>query len=241
MEQSVTYVGRDLEAMSFAVNYYRWVWQIFEPYVGKRLVEVGSGTGSFAKLLLGSQPDSLTLIEPSAEMFAKLKTRAAEFSGAAEVRIHHAMFRPLADKIKSETDPDSIIYVNVLEHVEEDEEELRAIHRTLAPGGHLFIFVPALGFLYSDFDKALGHFRRYSKKELEGKVAAAGFRIRELKFFDSLGIIPWWVNFRLLGAGDARPRNVELYDRLAVPLVKKIESIIEPPLGKNLILVAQKA
>ena len=240
MSAAVTYEGRDLEAMSFARNYHRWILEIFEPHLGRRLVEVGAGSGSFSELLVERPFDSLSLVEPSREMYALLTRHVETFREGAKVKPYNAVFRQVADTIREEQGPDSVIYINVLEHIEDDEGELRAVRETLAPGGRAFIFVPALPWLYGSFDRLIQHHRRYTKKELERKCEAAGFRVRLSRYFDIAGVFPWWVKYRLLKSETMEAGAVQLYDRFVVPLSKLAEGVIPPPLGKNIILVAEK-
>jgi hypothetical protein len=131
------------------------------------------------------------------------------------------------------------VYVNVLEHIENDLDELRFVFRTLKVGGVLCIFVPALSWLYGNLDKEVGHFRRYHKHQLKGLVQQAGFEIEKIKYFDMPGIVPWYILFVLLKRSISG-NNVSLYDKLAVPLIRKVESIVSPPVGKNLLLVCKK-
>ena len=236
----ISYEGTDLESMSFALNYHRWILELFAPYMGSRLVEVGAGTGSFSELILERNPESLTLVEPSREMFAILDRRAREWAATADVETRNDVFAAVAEEVAARRRPDSIIYVNVLEHVPDDEGELRAVHRALAPGGRVFIFVPAFRWLYGGFDRRVAHVRRYTRPELEGKCAAAGFRVLKSVYFDLAGVAPWWVKYRLLKSDSMEPGLVKLYDRCFVPLVKVAERIVPPPLGKNVLLVAEK-
>ncbi len=235
----VVYVGKDLEAMSFAVNYHKWIVDEFRPFLGKRLVEVGAGTGSFSELLLNEKPESLSIIEPS-DMFEFLEQNVSQIETTTEISLHRAIFADVREKC-AEKSPDSIIYVNVLEHIEDDRKELEMIHETLVPGGRCFIFVPALMSLYGEFDRKIGHFRRYSKKEIEEKCAAAGFRVLTSKYFDFAGIIPWWIKYKLLRSDALESGAVELYDKIAIPFVRTFERLLPVPSGKNLLLVAEKS
>ena len=99
--------------------------------------------------------------------------------------------------------------------------------------------LPALQGLYSKADKELGHFRRYRKKSLRELVEQAGFEVRRIRYFDIAGIIPWYVYFVLMRRSIGRS-PVSLYDRLVVPVMRPIERLITPPIGKNLLLVARK-
>jgi hypothetical protein len=136
--------------------------------------------------------------------------------------------------------PDTIVYINVLEHVEDDAAELRIMHNSLTERGKICIFVPAVPFLLSDFDRQIGHFRRYSRNELVSKCERAGFKILLARGFDFPGIFPWLVKYRLLRSLTIEQSMVKLYDRLVVPPIRLVETILKPPIGKNLILVAEK-
>ena len=241
MSESVGYVGKDLEAMSFAVNYHRWILSRFAPYLGKRVVEVGAGTGSFSELLLELRPQTLSLVEPSQSMFEQLSQRAPRFSGAVEVKLYNDTFDRVAAQIRARQQPDSIVYVNVLEHTADDKREIRVMAETLGPGGRAFIFVPALSWLYGSFDREINHYRRYSRGDLESKCRAAGFRILLSRYFDLFGVLPWWLKYRLLKSRKLEPGAVRLYDQAVVPIAKRLESTFAPPLGKNLLLVAEKS
>lgn len=234
------YEGKDLEAMCFAVAYHRWILKVFEPYLGNRLVEVGAGTGSFSELLLEREPESLTLIEPSSAMYAILVEEIQRRGAAGNVHFYNSLFTESAEQIKKTQNPDSILYVNVLEHISDDEAELRAVWSTLDSGGRVFIFVPAFQWLYGDFDKSVGHFRRYTKAELENTAKRAGFKILESRYFDVLGVLPWWFQYKVRRKTVLSPGSVKLYDRVGVPVTRSIESVGRPPFGKNLLLIGEK-
>ena len=242
MSNKVVYVGKDLEAMSFAVNYHRWILDEFRTFLGKSVVEVGAGTGSFSEMILQTEPDALALVEPSG-LFGDLKTRVHQ-NGANRTRVnfYHSIFASVAKEIVERQKPDSIIYVNVLEHIEDDEAELRLIYESLPAkgGGRCFLFVPALMALYGEFDRRLGHFRRYRKAELEEKCAAAGFKILKSKYFDFAGVVPWFVKYRLLNSESLGGGAVSLYDKMVVPVFRRFESRVRVPVGKNILLIGEK-
>jgi SAM-dependent methyltransferase len=240
MGEGVVYAGRDLESMSFARNYHEWILELFRPYLGSRLVEVGAGTGSFSEMLLARGAETLSLVEPSTEMYRRLVENVAGLRTSARVRAYNDTFGRVAARIRDEARPDSVIYVNVLEHVADDEAELALVRETLSPGGRVFVFVPALRWLYGSFDEMVGHRRRYSRRELERKAARAGFSVLKSVYFDSAGVLPWWVKYRLLRSRKMEPGAVKFYDSFAVPLLRRVETLAPPPLGKNLLLVAEK-
>ena len=227
------YPGRDLEAMSFAVRYHGWIRDEFASAVRGDVAEVGAGDGAFSELLLELQPRSLTLFEPCTAMHER---QPAKLAADPRVRRENGMFgaREGGDEVF-----DTVVYVNVLEHIEDDRGELALMHRALRPGGHACIFVPALSWLMSDHDRSIGHVRRYGRRELGEKARAAGFEVERLHFFDSLGVLAWWLCMRVLKL-PLRGGSVDLYDRAFVPVLRAIESRLRPPLGKNLLLVARK-
>jgi len=238
MSEKHCYAGKDLEAMSFAVNYHRWILSLFKPYLGERVVEVGAGTGSFSELLLEQRLQSLSLVEPSVEMYQQLCRRMEEVS--APVKTYNDIFENVADQIRSNERPDSIIYINVLEHIADDVHELSVINQTLAAGGRLLIFVPAFRWLYGSYDRQINHFRRYTRSELKQRFLAVGFRVFASRYFDVLGVLPWWVKYRLLQSKNMEPGAVKFYDQRVVPIAKSLESRVTPPLGKNVLLIAER-
>jgi len=236
---SIEYVGKDLEAMHFAVAYHRWILGLMIPYLGRRIVEVGAGSGSFSEMLCELDTESLVLIEPS-EMFNELQKRINGNHQTSTIRFFNNVFSEVAGQIGQTDPPDSILYINVLEHIQDDIAELSSARATLQTGGRIFIFVPALSLLFSDFDRSIGHFRRYGRPELKRKVESAGFEILDLRWFDMPGIIPWLIKYRVMGSRTMEPFGVRAYDRLVVPLIRPLEGLVRPPVGKNLFLIAKK-
>ena len=239
MSEKVVYVGKDLEAMSFAVNYHRWIFEEISEFLGDDIVEVGAGIGSFSEMLAAKKPSSLSLVEPSG-MYKQLAERFPGSRNGTQVETYNAIFAEAASAIEAKHKPDSIIYINVLEHVEDDLGELKLMHDTLKNGGRCLIFVPALMLLYGNFDRTLGHFRRYGKGELEDKCRKAGFKILNSRYFDFAGVLPWFIKYRLLRSEELGGGAVELYDKLVVPVFKRVESVVNVPVGKNILLIAEK-
>ena len=238
-DSMVEYVGKDLEAMDLAVNYHRWIFELMRPFLGRRIVEVGAGTGGFSELLLRHEADELTLVEPSG-MFESLSERFSGVAHERSIRLLNGVFGRVADEI-APSRPDSIVYNNVLEHIEDDVRELALVREALEPSGRILIFVPSGRLLFSDFDRHIGHFRRYSRRELVEKVESVGFRIVEVRSVDLLGVLPWLVKYRLLRSTAMEPGMVCLYDVVVVPVLRRLEGVIRPPFGKNLFLAAEKA
>jgi len=229
------YVGRDLEMMDFAERYHRWILDEFRAFLGPHIAEVGAGTGTFSELLL-QEPGlrQLIALEPSARMHHLLAQRLARDARAIT---HCGFFEDVVGH--NEGALDALIYVNVLEHIEDDRAELAHAYRALRPGGYLCMFVPALRWLYSRFDASFGHHRRYHKDELLALLRNSGFQIAYARYFDMAGILLWLLVIRLLRRTLAGGQ-VRTYDRWVVPFIRRFEAAISPPLGKNVIAVARK-
>ncbi len=239
MTNHPVYIGKDLEAMSFAVNYHKWILEEFRPFLGSDIVEVGAGTGSFSELLLKEKPGNLSLVEPS-EMFEHLTRNLSQTKTVTKISLYRSIFLDASDKIFKKTPPDTIIYINVLEHIEDDLAELQTIYQTLEKKGYCLIFVPALMGLYGEFDRMVGHYRRYSKKDLEEKCRSVGFEIVLSKYFDFAGILPWFVKYKIFRSDKLSPGAVTIYDKIVVPLARRIEALVHVPLGKNILMVVRK-
>jgi len=228
------YAGKELEAMSFAINYYTSLIQLLDPYLGERVGEVGAGTGSLSKLILKKNISQLTAIEPSTNLFPVLTNTLKNHSNVNTV---NSFFHEISHDHVSYFD--SILYVNVLEHIEDDKTELEHIKYSLSENGYACIFVPALSWLYSDFDDSIGHYRRYHKKDLIKLVKSSGLRIVKVEYIDFFGIIPWYISMVVL-KNKLNEGHVKIYDKYIYPCTKLIERIFPVPIGKNLLLIAQK-
>ena len=233
-ERSLSYVGRDLVAMTRAVRYHRWIVGELAPYLTGNVAEVGAGSGNVAELLLERGLTHLTAIEPSAAMFRLLRERLSDNPRAT---VLHGLLGDLEERFRQAFD--SIVYLNVLEHVEHDASELRRAYGCLRPGGHICLFVPALPWLYGRLDEEVGHLRRYDRAGLRAQVEAAGFHIVRLRYFDAAGVLPWLLYVRLLRR-ELTKSTVGFYDRYVVPLTRALERRVSPPLGKNLLCVARR-
>jgi len=233
-EKAHNYVGHDLEAMSTTCNYPKWIRNVFRPYLHGKVAEVGAGSGNFTTFLLEDNIESITAFEPCREMYVKLQRR---FAGNSRIQMRNEFLASGPTAIAGEFD--AIVYNNVLEHVEDDGAELRAVHAALKPGGRVLIFVPAMSWLYSAFDRSVGHYRRYHKSQGARLLLDAGFHIETARYADIVGIVPWLICMRLFNGTRTR-RNARLYDRIGVPITRVIDKLTNAPIGKNLILVGQK-
>jgi SAM-dependent methyltransferase len=235
LDDQFEYTGRELEVMSFAQNYYQWIIDEFQPFIGENVAEVGAGTGNFSKLILKNNVKNLVVCEPSKNMYPLLCKR---LDGEQRTQTFQSYFKEFAGKFQHQFD--TIFYINVLEHIKEEYQELAFARATLKNDGYICIFVPALTWLYSNFDASIGHFRRYNKSQLMKLMNDTGFEVVRLLYLDFVGIIPWYILFVLLRK-EPHGKLVSQYDKIVVPIMRTIGSLFNIPIGKNLLLVGRKA
>jgi len=227
------YAGTELDAMAEARRYRAWILSYFKPFLGKHILEVGAGNGTFSQLLFEeSKGARLSVQEPAANLLPLLKRR---FSDVPQV---HVIDGPFSADHADSFPVDTIVMVNVLEHVENDREYLQTMRRMLPVGGHLLLFVPATPGIFGSLDRALDHYRRYTKKDLSAKLCEAGFRIEKIRHFNFVGVAAWFAAGRLLNKNTVRASEVRFYDRWIVPVASRIEERWEPPMGQSLLAVA---
>ncbi len=134
-------------------------------------------------------------------------------------------------------EPDSVVMLNVLEHVSDDARALRHIHDVLPPGGRLILLVPAFRSLYGPIDANLGHYRRYTKRSLRSLAEDQGFRVQTLRYFNSVGFLGWWVNAKISRKTEQSETQIKFFDCRIVPLLSRLEAVIPPPVGQSLFAV----
>jgi SAM-dependent methyltransferase len=228
------YLSGELQSLTAMPNYYRWILDHFRPFIHGRGVEFGAGMGTFSAVL---HPllDHIDLVEPSPDLVSILRQR---FSDISKVSVISSTVEASVGLMVPQS-KDVAVLINVLEHVEDDSSTLVGIRRILKRGGHLLLFVPSLGFLFSDFDRVLGHSRRYHLSPLVSMVKSAGFEIVVRRYFDLIGIVPWWLGYTLGGSTSLNLNLARFYDRFVVSSSRWLEERWAPPLGKNIVLVAR--
>lgn len=222
---------RTLELLEGAQRYNRWVAERVRGSLGRRVLEIGCGMGTVTQLLVDRD-----LVVGVDVVESYVRDTAARFKDQPNVVIRLQDVTSSIDGLASYRF-DSVVSVNVFEHIADDLMAMRAAFTLLEPGGHLTLLVPSHPGLMSPFDRALGHHRRYTKRELRDKLVAAGFEVVRLRRSNPVGAVGWLVNNTLL----RRPRlnGVALYDRL-VPFLAWTDRRLEFPFGLSLIAVGRK-
>jgi glycosyltransferase involved in cell wall biosynthesis len=224
-----------LTRMARLEPYNRWLVSRFEHAIGRRVLEIGAGFGNITRHLKGRE----ILVASDLDSVA-LEHLKGVFRDDPSVRVASYRF-PLDESAREEVRAlgvDTVVCLNVLEHIEDDRTTLANLKETLSPGGRLILLVPAFARLYGTLDEHLHHFRRYEKAELEQKIREAGFELEDLRFVNRPGIFGWWLNGRVLRRR-VLPRGQLLAFKLLMPLLKREE--VEPPSsGLSLLAIARK-
>jgi glycosyltransferase involved in cell wall biosynthesis len=224
-----------LARMARLEPYNRWLAGRFERALGSRVLEIGAGFGNMTRHLTGRDLVVASDLDPVA-----LEYLRGVFRDDASVRVASYRF-PLAAAEREEIRSvgiDTVVCLNVLEHIEDDAGTLADLHAVLPAGGRLVLLVPALARLYGTLDEHLRHFRRYEKADLEAKVRAAGFVLEDCRFLNRPGILGWYVNGKILRRR-VLPRGQLAAFKLLLPLLRR-EEASPPPTGMSLLAIARK-
>lgn len=221
---------KTLETMSFAKWYNNWLFSLMKRHLGKEILEVGAGIGNFTDLLI--EDHQVTSIDIEKDYVSRLTKRFGRKIkvGIGDIEKDTYFF----DTKKF----DSIVCLNVLEHVEFDKKALLNIHKLLKPSGKLILLVPAHKFLYSDFDRKLGHFRRYEKNEINELLLEVGFQRVELKFLNWWAAIGWFVFLKLGKKKNLPQTEVSVFDKIGKVFLFP-EKFISPPFGLSILAIYQ--
>jgi len=209
-------------------NYLRWIADLIEPHLGRRVLELGAGIGSITQLY--SAGHDVLAIDLSDQCVAALRQR---FAGSPNVSVRQQDLRKLEAAGERF---DSVLMVNVLEHIQDDAGVLSTLPTVLEPGGTIVIYVPALNALYGRWDHNVGHYRRYSKWRMREVAHEAGLHVLELRYVNALAI-PAWVAFSRTDVDRTQSASLSIWDRTGVPVSRALEQRIPIPIGLNVLAV----
>ncbi len=228
------HVGQEtLDALAGAERFNRWIFERVSPYLGDRVLEIGSGVGNLTRSLLAKELVVASDVDPS--HVDRLRQRFIE---GERLRILSLDASDIDVESMRHYEFDTVLGLNVLEHVLEDEGCLSHLHDLLRADGRAVLLVPAMPRLYSNLDRALEHHRRYGREELRAKMEKAGFRVEDLRYFNAPGIVGWWLNGVVLRRRMLPGNQLKIFDAL-VPLFR-LEEKLRLPFGLSLIVVGRK-
>ena len=224
-------LAQTLDNLAAAVNYADWIVALAAPHLGPKILELGAGHGTLTGRL--ARHGKVTATELSTRC---IETLTRQYGGNPDVEVLHGDIETVVEGRTY----DSAVLVNVLEHIRDDVAALQTLYSALRPGGTLVLFVPAFEALYSEFDRMVGHYRRYRRDELAQRVREAGFEVVDARYVNVLGGVAWWVIARQLGRFPSNVRTVRTYDRVVMPVMRRLETRFVPPFGQSLLCIGRR-
>jgi len=227
-------VGEEtLRALSEAPRFNRWLYAKVERYVGRKVLEVGAGTGNITECI---RAERVVATDRSARYLGILRRKFASDPHVTVLEFD------LSGGDPSRFAPegiDTVLCLNVLEHVEDDAACVRRMSGLLVPSGRLVLLVPYAPSLYCGIDRELGHFRRYSRNSVREVVSRNGFVVERVFLFNLFGGIGWFVRGKVFGDSRLRPGPIRAFERL-VPLFR-IAECLGTPFGASVVCIGRKA
>jgi 2-polyprenyl-3-methyl-5-hydroxy-6-metoxy-1,4-benzoquinol methylase len=233
MSESFKYPGDELVLFQHATHWKKYFSQQIKHYIKGKVLEVGAGIGSTTLLLNDGSTNQWLMLEPDEKMSASLKKKIESKELPANCRLQTGTIDQLTSTF------DTIIYIDVLEHIENDAEELRKAATLLNAGGHIVVLSPAFQFLYSPFDKAIGHCRRYNKKMFR-HITPEGLQLISKRYYDSVGYFAALMNKLVLRQKYPTHTQVMFWDKWMVPVSKISDKLFFHSFGKSIIAVWKK-
>lgn len=234
MSEPYEYEGQELEVFSHARNWKRYFRSRLRPFIVGEVLEVGAGIGTTTDVLREEQP-AWTCLEPDPELAGRLETHVGTLPNSDAIRVR---IGTTADLEVTELF-DSIIYIDVLEHIEGDAAELEIAQKHVRPGGTIVVLSPAHQYLFTPFDKAIGHFRRYNRRSLKA-VTPSAVDIETIHYLDSVGFAASLANRLLLRQSMPTVGQIKTWDRLMVPCSRVVDKILFHCFGKTIVGVWRK-
>ncbi len=237
MAKDHRYTGSELNLFAQAANWKAYIRNEIGPYVKGHVLEVGAGIGETTKALISGTEDSWTCLEPNRNLALRI-VGALENESFAKNVIPRVIVGKI-DHRACDRKFDTILYIDVLEHIEKDELEIRQATQRLEINGILVVLVPAHQYLFSPFDSEIGHFRRYNRKQLMA-ISPPETKLLRVRYLDSIGCLASLGNQLILRAGLPTRKQIIIWDRLMVPLSRIFDSVSAHKIGKSLYAVWQK-
>ncbi len=225
------YCGDELDVFLHARRWKAYWTSRIQSWVQGDVLEVGAGLGANTMQLWNPAVGSMVCLEPDQSMAAKL---AQSVAGLPRCRVIAGTTASLAGQAY-----DCILYIDVLEHIEDDRGELDRAAGLLRSGGSVVVLSPAHQFLYSPFDRAIGHYRRYSRESLR-RCSPAGCRLKRMDYLDSVGMALSLANRALLRQSKPSLRQILFWDRYIIPVSRVLDPILGRNFGKSVLGVWQR-
>ncbi len=229
MKEEFAYSGKELQLFRHAVNWKKYFSEKIRPYISGDVLEVGAGLGGNIPFLMNDSVTSWTCLEPDKNLSDKISVeeRIQKINGTLK-------------DIENSLRYNCIIYIDVLEHIENDAAEIQSASRFLKENGRIIILSPAYNYLMSDFDKEIGHYRRYHTSTLRAVMKTGMLMEEKIFYLESAGIILLLINKFITRKKYPSAANIKIWDRLVIPVSKITDAISGYLFGKTIIGIWKK-
>ncbi len=229
------YIGEELTIFSHAKNWKKYYASKIQPYFGKSLLEVGAGLGATTLALITPNQSTWLCLEPDAELLKEidLLIKNKQLPATCITKIGFVQDLPADQSF------DCIIYIDVIEHIEDDAAELNRAAKHLNPSGYLIALSPAHQALYTPFDAEIGHFRRYNRQRMI-QITPPECRIEKIFYLDSVGMLLSLANRLMLRQSMPTISQIKFWDRFIIPISRIVDRLTGYHLGKTVIAIWQK-
>jgi SAM-dependent methyltransferase len=228
-----------LQVIASAKDFNQWMYQVIKPFIKGRVLEIGSGIGNISSLLV-LHHQKVTLSDINADYCNYLQAKFSQHPSLENITSLDLVIPGFPEKYKDLLNSfDTIILLNVIEHIEDHNRAIQNACSLLSKNGVLIVLAPAYQTLYCPLDKGLGHFRRYTKKSMKLLLTSNGFGVASWTYFNCVGIAGWVIFGKILRRKALEAGEVNLYEFL-VPLNKIIDKIMHKITGLSIICVGQK-
>jgi SAM-dependent methyltransferase len=233
---SYVYCGTELDLFAAALHWKAYIRAAVKPYMGQSVLEVGAGNGNTTRALCHGAFQKWVCLEPDAALSGELSLAASRGELPDCCRVRTGTLADLSEREQFDT----ILYMDVLEHIADDRDELERAGSQLSKGGRLIVLAPAHQWLFTPFDESIGHYRRYTKRTL---LAAAPRELSLLKlaYMDSVGMLASLGNRLLLKSAMPSAQQIAVWDRLMVPLSRLADPVLLHTIGKSVLGVWARA
>jgi len=228
------YVGAELEVFKHARNWKRYWSSAIAPYLRGAVLEVGAGVGANSPYLLTPAVNRLVCLEPDAQLVDRVRTDLGKLT--TDRRVNVDVREGVVQTLTSDERFDAIVYLDVLEHIERDREEVATAAAHLRPNGHLVVLAPAFQSLYSAFDRAIGHHRRYTASTLLA-LTPDGLALERAEYLDALGACLSAANRLLLRKSTPALRDIAFWDRYVIPVSRVVDRLLGRSVGRSVLCV----
>ena len=229
------YVGRELEVFAHAIHWKKYWSSLIRAYDRGDVLEAGAGVGTNTPFLKSPQTASWTCLEPDALLAAQMREKFATDAALRDSRVQIGNTETLIDGAKF----DAILYIDVLEHIPDDKAELQRASGLLRRGGNLIVLSPAYSWLYTPFDRVIGHLRRYRKETLQAS-APPDCRLEKMIYLDSAGLLASSGNRLLLKQSMPTLPQILFWDRYLVPVSRVLDRLVLHGFGKSILGIWSK-